>query len=319
MAYDRYENRRGWREVPRSSQDWGDDRRDNRGQRRGWDRDEDDRNERGFLERAGDQIASWFGEGDSDRQRRDDGDWRREGRWQGEDNSRRRQGSFMSDDDYDRYDRQARFRDEGYRRPYTGRFSGGRSGGDDDRYRPMTGDYGRSSSRDWDEDRRSFTGMASTARGSQLHDPHYSEWRRRQIDALDRDYDEYRRENQSRFESEFSNWRTNRQSKRQLLGQVREHMTVVGSDEQEIGKVDRVHGDHIVLTRNDSDDGRHHQLSCTRVDRIEGDRVILDQTADEAQRNLRPHDQDRGMFRDDEDRETGPHMLNRSFSGTYER
>jgi hypothetical protein len=32
------------------------------------------------------------------------------------------------------------------------------------------------------------------------HDPHYSEWRRRQIAALDSDYDEFRRENQSRFE-----------------------------------------------------------------------------------------------------------------------
>ena len=95
---------------------------------------------------------------------------------------------------------------------------------------------------------RRFTGSASG-----LHDPHYGEWRRRQIDALDRDYDEYRRENQSRFENEFSDWRTTRQGKRQLLGNVREHMTVVGSDDEQIGTVDCVRGDQIILTKGDSE------------------------------------------------------------------
>ena len=298
MAYDRYDNRSGWRE-PRSRY---------LTEERGRDRfNRDDRDDRGFFERAGDEVASWFGDEDAERRRRMDY------RQDRPDDDRRR--AFMSDDDYSRYDRQPRFRDEGYRRPYTGRFSGGRDRGPEGRYQPYTGDYGRSGSSDWDEDRSSsFTGMASTA-GS-TGDPHYSEWRRRQLDELDRDYDDYRRENQSRFENDFSSWRTTRQSKRQMLGQVREHMDVVGSDEQPVGKVDCVRGDRVMLTKSDSDDGRHHMLNCSQIDRIEGDRVILDQPAEEAKSKL--YRQDRGaLFERDEDRERGPHMLNRSFSGTY--
>jgi hypothetical protein len=296
MAYDRYDSRRGWRE-PRSRHSGDFDR----GQ--GFGRDDD----RGFFERAGDEVASWFGDEEAQRRRQMDM------RYDRPDEDRRR--TFMSDDDYSRYDRQPRFRDEGYRRPYTGRSYDRRNFGSDDRYRPMAGDYGRSGSRDWDEDRQSrFTGMASTA-GS-MSDPHYSEWRRRQLDELDRDYEDYRRENQSRFDSDFSRWRTTRQGKRQLLGQVREHMDVVGSDEQPVGKVDCVRGDRIVLTKGDSDDNRHHSLNCSQIDRVEGDRVILDRPAEEAKGML--YREDRGaLFERDEDRERGPHMLNRSFSGTY--
>ena len=289
MAYDRFEGRRGWRE-PR-----GNYPRDP-GENRSWDRDDDDRRERGFLDRAGDEVASWFGDEDAERRRRED-------------------MRFTGDDDLGRYDRQTRFRDEGYRRPYTGRFSGRRfSGGDDDRF-----DRGVSQERGWSErwelaPQREFTGTAAG-----LHDPHYSEWRRRQIDALDRDYDEYRRENQSRFEHEFAAWRTAREGKRQLLGQVREHMPVVGSDDEQIGTVDGVRGDRIILTKGDSEDDRHHMISCSLVDRVEGDKVILDQPAAEARRRFIGEDRTSGFFRDEEGRETGPHMLNRAFSGTYER
>ena len=301
MAYDRYDSRRGWRE-PRSrfAEDY------DRG------RDRFDRDERGFFERAGDEVASWFGDEEAERRRRMD--YRREGYERGDDNNRR---AFMSDEDYSRYDHQPKFRDEGYRRPYTGRFGGGRGYGSEGRYRPYTGDYGRSDTGDWDEGRSSrFAGMASTA-GS-MSDPHYDEWRRRQLDELDRDYDDYRRENQSRFDSDFSKWRSTRQSKRQMLGQVREHMPVVGSDEEHVGTVDCVRGDRIIMTKGDSEDGRHHGISCSLVDRVEGDRVILDQPAAEARQRFEREDPDRGFFRDDE-REGGPHMLNRAFSGTYER
>ena len=121
MAYDRFENRRGWRE-PRSSQsrEYG----ENRGSYgRGRDRDDDDRNERGFFERAGDEVASWFGDDEAERRRREDM------RNRGDDDSWRRPRAFMSDDDFGRYDRQPKFRDEGYRRPYTGRFSSERRPG----------------------------------------------------------------------------------------------------------------------------------------------------------------------------------------------
>ena len=300
MAYDRFESRRGWRE-PRSR--YGRDY----GETRSFDRDDDDRSDRGFFERAGDEVASWFGDEEAERRRREDM------RFRSDEDSWRRPRASMSDEDFGRYDRQPRFRDEGYRRPYTGRFTGRRFfGGGDDRL-----DCGLGSERGWSErweraPRQEFTGTSG------LHDPHYSEWRRQQIDALDRDYDEYRRENQSRFESEFSNWRTNREGKRQLLGQVREHMEVVGSDEEHVGTVDCVRGDRIVLTKGDSPDDRHHLISCARVDRLEGDRVILDQPASEA-RHFMHEGSNQTFFRDDRDEEGGPHTLNRSFSGTYER
>ena len=51
---------------------------------------------------------------------------------------------------------------------------------------------------------------------------------------------------------------------------------------------------------------------------VEGDRVILDQPAAEAKQRFEHLGRDRGFFRDEE-RETGPHMLDRAFSGTYER
>jgi hypothetical protein len=306
MAYDRFENRRGWRDPQSRYRREDSDRFEPRSY--SWDRD-DDRQDRGFFERAGDEVASWFGDDEAERRRREDM------RYRSEDDSWRRPRSLSNEDDAGRYDRQARFRDEGYRRPYTGRFSGRRMfGGDDDR-----SDRGYSSERGWSErwertPSRDFTGTASG-----LHDPHYSEWRRRQIDTLDRDYDEYRRENQNRFETEFSNWRTTRQGKRQLLGQVREHMTVVGSDEDQVGTVDCVRGDRIILTKADSEDGRHHSISCSQVDRIEADRVILDQPAEDAKRQFLTEDRSSGFFRDEGDREDGPHMLNRAFSGTYER
>src|SRR6185503_11119977 len=56
MAYDRYDTREG----PRSERGrWRDDR---------FGRDD----ERGFFERAGDEIASWFGDDDAERRRRED-------------------------------------------------------------------------------------------------------------------------------------------------------------------------------------------------------------------------------------------------------
>jgi hypothetical protein len=295
MAYDRYETRRGWRE-PRSR--FAGDNGENRGWRGGWDRDDDDR-DRGFFERAGDEVASWFGDEDAERRRREDARF--------DEDSWRRPRSLMSDDNSSRYDRAARYRDEGYRRPYTGRFFGRRGFGDD--Y-----DRGFGPDRGWSQDRGSWDRQREY--GGSLHDPHYSEWRRRQLDELDRDYDDYRRENQSRFENDFSSWRTTRQGKRQLLGQVREHMNVVGSDQEHVGTVDCVRGDHLILTKSDSDDNRHHTISCSSIDRVEGDQVILDKPAAEARQQFQS--EGRGFFRDDEEREDG-RMLNRSFSGTYER
>ena len=260
--------------------------------------DRSGRDDRGFFDRARDEVSSWFGDDDAERRReRDLGpDQRAFGREQSREQS------------YDQFERSPRYRDEGYRRPYTGRSAGGGFGGGFDRPQPE---------QRWDrgESQRGFE--ASRGLEQARHDPDYSQWRSRQIDELDRDYEDFRRENQSRFDSEFSTWRGERQAKRQLVGNVTEHMEVVGSDEEPVGKVDWVKGDKIVLTRNDSADGRHHAIGCSMIDRIEDGKVILAKTAEEAKRLFAREGRDPAMFERDRDRDEGPHMLNRSFSGTY--
>ena len=304
MAYDRNDPRRDWRSTgPRGRDD------------RSFDRDRD---ERGWFERAGDEIASWFG--DEDNERRDPTDSRqrpygahrdhgRERFMTDRDRDSMRGSAFISDDEYDRFERKPRFREEGYRRPYTGRAGGGFGTGRDRQgspYRPMTGDYGRS----MDEREAMSAGSA--------HDRHYDEWRRRQIDSLDRDYDDYRRENQSRFEDDFSNWRTQRQTKRQMMSDIREHMEVLGSDQEHVGTVDRVAGDRIILTKTDQEaGGAHHSLMCTALERVEGDKVFLNMTAEQAKRKWRDENRDRALFEREDQGEAGPGILNRSFSGTY--
>jgi len=338
MAYDRYDTRRDWRgERPR----WRDDDRFEHASERGFvDRGERfsdrDRDERGFFERAGDEIASWFGDEEADRRRRRDNPDRQRGWGWGDDRSSftghlrnqddirayygdrdsgRRDRAFMSDEDFSRFERSPRWRDEGYRRPYTGRFSGrnepGRDRGEQP-YRPMAGDYGRGMDERIERGGASFYGVGAH------HDRHYGEWRSRQIDELDRDYEDYARENRSRFEDDFTSWREQRQQKRGLLGQVREHMEVVGSDGEHVGTVDCTRGDRLILAKSDPESGgAHHSLMCTSIDRIEGDKVILDSTAADAQKRWRDENRDRALFERDDQGEAGPHILGRSFSGTY--
>ncbi len=282
MTDGRYESRRGQFDSQRGSNDRF---------------DRSSRDDRGFFDRARDEVSSWFGDDDAERRRdRDDRS----------DDS----GRFGRERGYQSYEQNPRYRDEGYRRPYTGR-SGG-SGSDDDNQRGPSGqnfDRGQS--------QRETVRSGSTGMAQGRHDSDYSQWRSRQIDELDRDYDEFRRENQSRFDSEFSTWRGQRQSKRQLLGQVNEQMDVVGSDDQPLGKVDMVKGDKIILTMSDSPDGRHHAVPCSMIDRIEDNKLFLNCTADEAKREFGTPDRDRALFEREDQGQDGPHMLNRSFSGTY--
>lgn len=342
MAYDRHDTR----EAPRDDRSRWQDERD---QRRDWaDRDP---NERGFFERAGDEIASWFGDEEAEQRRREDqmmGD--RENRWGGPGDYRRgdfRARSFASDRGPERQ------RDSGWRESYRVSGRGGFSQGDynqgwrremsrgrerdwdrDRGYRPMTGDYGRGerafdetgrdygrSQTPWSRDEYRLTSRAGTSDWSDRsrhEDPHYESWRRRHMDELDRDYDDYRRENQSRFESDFGSWRERRMQKRGLMGQIREHMEIVGNDDQHVGTVDHVAGDRIILTKSDPESGgAHHSLSCSEIDRVEDDRVILDCTADEAHRRWRDESRDRALFEREDQGEMGPRSLNRSFEGTY--
>ncbi len=256
--------------------------------------DRSSRDERGFFDRARDEVSSWFGDDDEGRGR-DSGGQRDDGRFDREQNYSRDRGS--------------RGRDDQGQRPYTGR-SAGRSGSDDVE-RPSGQNFGRGGSQ------RERAGLTAPTLAGGRHDSDYSQWRSRQIEELDRDYDEFRRENQSRFDSEFSTWRGQRQNKRQMLGNVAEHMEVVGSDGEMIGKVDHVRTDRIILTKIDSPDGRHHSISCTKIDRVEDGKVFLDKTADEARREFSDDTRNRALFERDDQGEDGPHMLNRSFSGTY--
>ncbi|HET7708610.1 MAG TPA: DUF2171 domain-containing protein [Sphingomicrobium sp.] len=309
MAYDRYDTRRDprdrWRAQDRSDRE--------RGMR--------DRDERGFFERAGDEIASWFGDEDDERRRR-------------QDMSRHELGHFARERDlpprgqscWDRGEEDRGMVGTSSYRGYGGEgressgrmWSAGRSDEPERGYRPMTGDYGLGERPDFSRGEWGQSRPISGGARERSHDPHYAEWRNRQIEELDRDYDDYRRENQSRFESDFGEWRSKRQAKRQLLGQVRDHMEVVGADNQRVGTVDRVAGDKMILTRSDEEaGGAHHSVPCTMIDRIEDNQVILDCDAEQAKKSWRDESRDRALFEREDQGEAGAHMLNRSFSGTY--
>lgn len=153
-----------------------------------------------------------------------------------------------------------------------------------------------------------------------VRDPSYHDWRQRQIDALDRDYDEYRRENQSRFDTEFHGWRSQRQDQRSQLDRVDEHMEVVGSDGEHVGKVDKVRGDRIILARSDPEaGGHHHSIPSSWIDTV-GDKVTLRKSSIEAKTAWRDEERNNALFGDtsnDTRYGAGPRNLNRAFSGTY--
>ncbi len=300
-----------------------------------------DSTERGFFERAGDEISSWFGDDEAERRR--EADDRTGGPGGHYPQSRHEQQPPRRDYGASPQSRQPEW-DRNERNQYDRSQEHPR-----DNYRPFAGDYGRGSNpaeryREERDHGRGIGGAIGAAAGAMFggpsnpqqqrsadHDPHFREWRQRQIDAIDNDYDEYRREHQSKFDNEFSSWRGHRQTKRQILAQVREHMDVVGSDDQPVGKVDKVQGDKIILTK-DSQGGVHKSFGCTAIDRIEGDKLILAQPSDEATRQLveeRGFDErnagDERMIqpplnqRSESRHSEGPHNLERSFSGTYPR
>lgn len=345
MAYDRFETQR-----PRDEHRSRDDHRPDGDRSRGG---------RGFFERAGDEVASWFGDEEAERRREQDdrtggaaygrgGSDRYAGGRDGRDAERggysgglrgreEHRGSYGAQDyqrqpEWDRNERSQYDRTQDHPR---------------DDYRPFAGDYGRAGSdagsdhgragpgARYREERQRGGGIGSAigaAAGAAFgsrdqnnergHDPHYAAWRQKQIDQLDSDYDDYRREHQSKFDNDFSGWRGQRQSKRQLLSGVREHMEVVGADEKTVGKVDKVQDDKIILTKDsDGANGVHRSFNCSAIDRVEGDRLVLSHNAEEAKRSLVEErgfvERSNGDQRQRQDHADGPHMLERSFSGTY--
>ena len=63
---------------------------------------------------------------------------------------------------------------------------------------------------------------------------------------------------------------------------IQEDMAVVGSDGEHVGTVDKVEGDRIKLTKEDSANGRHNFVSCEMAESIEDGTITLSQTAEEA-------------------------------------
>jgi len=224
-----------------------------RGQR-GYDRD------RGFFERAGDEVRSWFGDDDAERRRRED----------------ERHAGYDPNRGFAAYGG-GWAAEYGLGDPYGNAYYGADTG------------YGPGSYRDGGDQGRRRDPLAQ-------HDHGYRSWRDRQMSAFDRDYDEYRREHQSRFDSEFGSWRQNRQGQRELLGKVQEHQEVVGSDGQHVGTVDHVRGDHIRLTKGDQDaQGHHHAIPSSWIQSVD-DKVTLSKTADQAKQHWRDEQRDEGDF-----------------------
>ena len=270
-----------------------------------------DYQDRGFMERAGDEVRSWFGDEDAERRRqaddrynqRDDNRGYGSGRDQGYGQSSYGAGDRGYGQTGYRNRDQASGRDQvsrdwGSRDTERGQ---GRSAFDRDQNVGYGQNYGAE---------RSFGGdYSQQSRGRHDHDPSYRSWRDRQMDSFDRDYDEYRREHQSRFDQEFHSWRQGRQGQRDLLGKVQEHAEVVGSDGQHVGTVDHVKGDQIELTKNDKDaGGQHHLIPSSWIQTVEGNKVTLSKTADQAKQHWRDEARDAGGDRG---------ALNRGFSKTY--
>jgi hypothetical protein len=69
----------------------------------------------------------------------------------------------------------------------------------------------------------------------------------------------------------------------QQMGEIREHMEVIGADGVHLGTVDSCEGDRIKLTKADSGmgahEGHHHYISRGLVAGVEGDKVRLSATA----------------------------------------
>lgn len=69
---------------------------------------------------------------------------------------------------------------------------------------------------------------------------------------------------------------------------IREHMDVVGSDGGHVGRVDKVTGDEIELTKLDIASGlKHHMIPISWVELVDDDTVRLNMTKDAARASWR--------------------------------
>lgn len=228
--------------------------------------EEYDPEDRGFFDRAGDEIRSWFGDEEAERRREYDDYYNRPYGDARDQSSRIGFASASSSKQY--------LPNRGYA-PFTSERSGF---GNEDHgslirsYGPVH-DYG------------------------EHHDANYYAWRQDRINELDRDYAEYQRENRDRFNNEFGTWRSRRNEQRQAISQVREHMDVVGSDGEHVGTIDKLRGERIILTKNDQDAGGvHHSIPASWIKSVDAQKVTLEKTADEAHAAWRAEREQQAMF-----------------------
>ena len=209
MAGRSYGGRReSWRE--RGSSIFSDDDDDRRGP--GGVREE----ERGFFERAGDEVRSWFG--DQEAERRRERDLRRD-----------EAGSAFGEIEEGRDPRRIGGR-AAHRR--SGGWEGSGHGARPVFNRDSLSPRGESFSGDTQE-----FGRGRFDRGGNLGsrwDDNYLRWRALQIEQFDREYDDYCREREQSFHQDFGEWRKNRQQ--QNMGekgelQLESGMSTGGSSE----------------------------------------------------------------------------------------
>ena len=208
--------------------------------------------DRGFFDRAGDELRSWFGDEEAERRREADarryeqehgsaGAYRgggHEDQWTG--------GSTGQSGQYDRarmtsnQGQTGGYSQERYGQGYGGASSGrgggqsaqaygmgqqgdhyarGQSGGGQSfgQTSGQSGGYGQPGYGQSSQSGQAWgqAGQAGESRGQSgaaHHDENYRRWRDQQISALDRDYEEYCRQRQQQFEQDFSSFRQSRQS-----------------------------------------------------------------------------------------------------------
>ncbi|PJG47398.1 SWFGD domain-containing protein [Sphingobium sp. LB126] len=225
-----------------------------------------DPDERGFFDRAGDEVRSWFGDEEAERRREYDEYYNRP---YGDPRDQSSRIGYASASNSSRY-----LPNRGYS-PYSGERSG--YGSEDHGYRVRAfgpdHDYG------------------------EHHDANYHAWRQQRINELDRDYAEYRNENRQRFNNEFGTWRSRRNEQRSAVQTVREHMEVVGSDGEHVGTVDKLRGDRIILTKGDQDAGGiHHSVPSSWIRSVDAQKVTLEKTAEETQAAWRTEHEQQALF-----------------------
>jgi hypothetical protein len=216
---------------------WRDDDRERSSWRSGSQGTNEREDERGFFERAGDEVRSWFSDDDNDRRDRDFGrssmqrsSWDREQNRgfssepsRGREFGREERSSFggMAQGGYGRSSGQFG-RDRDWSDQSKRNFGGFRDEADftsQRRSRPQTWgatDHGQSS---WDQgmshlgygDFSGTLGGFGNQRFGSSQDDHYRSWRDRQMAQLDQDYDDYCREREQQFNQDFDSWRSTRQ------------------------------------------------------------------------------------------------------------